>query len=138
MTACQVDLYVFEEASDFDFQGVFIVPAYFGESFDHDPRDTVIGPNDFIMNNDESDVGQYDEHIFLSFVLLHDTLLISRLCLLFLHRLELRAYQFDGGVDVPEGLCLCKFPAYLKQYLKTSLTFLKIRSSFSVKPMNLN
>lgn len=138
MGAGQVDLYVFEEASDLDFQGISIVPGDFGESFDHDPRDAVIGANNLIMSDDESDVGEDDEHVFLPLVLLHYALLVSSLCFLFLHRLELRADQFDRRVDVSEGFSLSEFPAYFEEYLKTSLTFLKMRSSFSVKPMNLN
>lgn len=89
--AGEIYLYIFEEASDFDLKCVSVAACDFGKAFYHDPRDAVVGADDFVVDDDEPYVCEYDQHVLLTLVLFHHTLLVSRLSLLLIDGSELGA-----------------------------------------------
>lgn len=75
---CDKDLDIFEKPSNFKLDGISRLIVSFGIALYHDPRDAIVDTASFLIDNNQSNIGQNDGHIFLYFILVETTLLIPR------------------------------------------------------------
>lgn len=123
---CYKDLDIFKKPSNFELDRIPRLMIRFGVALDHDPRDPIVDTTTLLIDNNQSSIGQDDGHIFLYFILVEATLLISRFELLPLQRFILIINQLHIRIDVSEPLGLVELSKYRHPYLCTSIILLKI------------
>jgi len=130
MNAGDIYLYSLQQPPDLYFQRIFRKSISFGKTLDHDPRNSIANFSALLIHNDHPNVGEYDCHFLIGFILSEGDLFVFGLKLLKLQRGKFVVNEFNVGIDVAQILGLDTSPGLKIRYLKVSVTFLKTRSYF--------